>query len=133
MPNRPGRLCVHSTTCGIIVHPPQTRCAEHLLLLSQLDARRRGNSHERGYDARHRRWRKIILWRDPICKGCGKALSTHADHIVPLSQGGTWQLSNGQGLCESCHNTKTATVDSPRNFDKRGYGVEILGDISPAT
>jgi 5-methylcytosine-specific restriction protein A len=107
MPNRPGRLCVGSSHCGVIVHPPQNLCAAHQLLLSQIDARRRGTSHERGYDARHRRWRKIILWRDPLCKGCGRALSTHADHIVPLSQGGDWQVSNGQGLCQSCHNRKT--------------------------
>jgi hypothetical protein len=29
-----------------------------------------------------------------------------ADHIVRIKVGGTWDLSNGQGLCESCHATK---------------------------
>ena len=107
MPNRPGRLCV-GTNCGVIVHYPDTRCATHKLMLSQADQRRRGNSAQRGYDARHRHWRKMVLARHPICCDCHMALSTHADHIVPLSKGGTWKLENGQGLCQSDHNKKTA-------------------------
>ena len=107
MPNRPGRLCV-GTNCSVIVHHPDTRCAAHKLALSQADYRRRGAASSYGYDARHRRWRLFILRRDPICKDCQMALSTRADHITPISQGGDWSLENGQGLCESCHNRKTA-------------------------
>ncbi|HUK20572.1 MAG TPA: HNH endonuclease signature motif containing protein [Gemmatimonadales bacterium] len=78
-------------------------CAEH----RRVRERRRGSSAKRGYDARHRRWRLLVLARDPICKGCNRTLSTDADHIVPLSKGGTWELSNAQGLCRACHATKT--------------------------
>ena len=72
----------------------------------------RGTAASRGYDARHRRWRKMILARDPICVMCratGMAVvATVADHIIPLRQGGGWELENGRGLCHSHHNQVTA-------------------------
>lgn len=107
MPTSPGRLCCHAN-CDEIVHPPESHCAKHKTLLATRDVEARGSAASRGYDARHRRWRLFILRRDPICKDCGRAPSNHADHIVALAQGGTWALSNGQGLCETCHNQKTA-------------------------
>lgn len=75
----------------------------------------RGTAASRGYDARHRSWRRVILTRDPMCRIgiiCGgRAASTVADHIIPLNAGGTWDMSNGQGACEKCHNHKRATSD----------------------
>ena len=54
------------------------------------------------------KWRKTIIARDPICRfpGCRKP-SAEADHIVPRSKGGGWELENGQGLCKSHHSQKT--------------------------
>ena len=73
----------------------------------------RPSSHARGYDARHRKWAKLVLSRDPICKGyprgerCLKP-STQADHIVPIALGGEpLDLLNGQGLCRAHHLRKT--------------------------
>jgi 5-methylcytosine-specific restriction endonuclease McrA len=71
--------------------------------------------HQGIYDtAKHRTWRRMVLARHPICEGwppgChGLAVvpSVVADHIVPLSEGGGWVLSNGAGMCISCHNRKT--------------------------
>ena len=37
------------------------------------------------------RWlklRRIVLARDPVCRICGNAASTDADHIVPIREGG---------------------------------------------
>jgi 5-methylcytosine-specific restriction endonuclease McrA len=66
------------------------------------------SASQRGYDHNHRKWRAVILRRDPICKMCNSALSTHADHIIPINQGGSkYDYSNGQGLCVSCHNRKS--------------------------
>jgi len=74
--------------------------------------RQRGSSAARGYGARHRRWRAMILARDPLCVHCrerGRTTpATEADHIVPLRRGGGWSLENGQGLCKSCHSRRTA-------------------------
>jgi len=64
----------------------------------------RGTVTEQGYGAAHRRWAAAVLARHPICP-CG-ALATVADHVIPLRQGGTQDLSNGQGLCTRCHQRK---------------------------
>jgi 5-methylcytosine-specific restriction protein A len=61
--------------------------------------------------------RRIILFRDPICKICGVAFSTVADHKIPArkyvaAHGGDvesfFDESNLQGVCKSCHDAKTA-------------------------
>lgn len=38
----------------------------------------------------------------------------HADHIVPLADGGDWSDENGQLLCEPCHKAKTAREAAER-------------------
>jgi 5-methylcytosine-specific restriction protein A len=51
--------------------------------------------------------RRAILQRDPICRHCHTRQSTIADHIIPVAEGGTDTITNGQGLCDPCHHTKT--------------------------
>lgn len=51
--------------------------------------------------------RRAILARDPICQACGTAPSTDADHIVPVAEGGSEHITNGQGLCAECHQVKS--------------------------
>jgi 5-methylcytosine-specific restriction protein A len=78
--------------------PQHTRAREH----------RRGSASRRHYDRRHRQQRLLILARDPICRGCGRAPSTVDDHIVPITAGGSKSDSlNQQGLCTDCHGWKT--------------------------
>jgi len=63
-----------------------------------------------------RQWRKlrlVILQRDPVCKECERLgrveSSTVCDHIQPINKGGAkLNPSNLQGLCERCHNSKSA-------------------------
>lgn len=43
------------------------------------------------------------------CKECGKTnkeTTLHADHIIPVSKGGTDELDNFQTLCEECNTAK---------------------------
>lgn len=62
------------------------------------------------------KWRKIrelVLKTNPLCTHCYMqdkyTLATVADHIKPVRQGGeVWELSNLQGLCEACHNSKSS-------------------------
>jgi 5-methylcytosine-specific restriction endonuclease McrA len=74
-----------------------------------------------------RRWKNGVqpraMHRDPFCKRCETALSQLVDHIVPASvaiaqakasgrypydpHAGFYLMSNLQGLCRSCHKTKT--------------------------
>lgn len=71
-------------------------------------------SHSSGFP---KRTRQRILRQDPwcTCAGCshhsGPCVdrSTIADHIVPKAEGGTDDLTNGQGLCAPCHDHKTRT------------------------
>ena len=87
-------------------------CKKHTRIAEHENSSRRGTSAERGYDARHRRWRTMVLNNYPVCNRCKVKPSTVADHIEPLDNrnpyDGNWSLSNGQGLCHACHNKKTA-------------------------
>ena len=43
------------------------------------------------------------------CKGLGRVtVATQLDHIVALDNGGTDTPGNRQGLCDACHEIKTA-------------------------
>ena len=54
-----------------------------------------------------RRFRAVVLAREPRCRQCG-APATEADHVVPIAEGGTNDPhTNGQALCEPCHDAKT--------------------------
>lgn len=70
-------------------------------------------------------WRKFskrYKESHPLCVECEKkdlvVLAKVVDHINPINNGGE-KLSedNVQGLCESCHNRKSAN-------ESRGYGVK---------
>lgn len=74
----------------------------------------RPSAAARGYcDKAHKAWRLAVLTRDAWqCQGCLRVCSdrreAHADHIVPISQGGErYDVANGQTLCLRCHGRKT--------------------------
>ena len=78
------------------------------------DESARPSAAARGYcDRAHRAWRQAVLTRDAWqCRSCGRVCSdhreAHADHIVPVSQGGErYDVANGQCLCVRCHGRKT--------------------------
>ena len=98
-----------ATPCGTPRCPAIAGRSGYCAKCQRAYERRRGSSAQRGYGAFHRRWRAAILRRDPVCKSCGRAPSTVADHIRPLSWGGDWSEDNGQGLCKPCHDRKTMT------------------------
>jgi len=81
--------------------------------------------HERGYGKEHERIRAEMMRTIICCQECEKhgrdRLGTIADHIIPLSRGGTGDRSNYQLLCKDCSDEKTAR-DAGRSA-KRGGGV----------
>ncbi len=80
----------------------------------------RGSSSRRGLGPRHRKWRKHILARDPLCRGCQREYSAHADHIIPRKPGEEdLNPENGQGLCAGCHSYKTAVEQRDPFFGLR--------------
>ena len=68
-------------------------------------------SSDRGYGAKWRKVRDLVLRSEPLCRTCSNAgrltAATEVDHIVPKSQGGDDQVANLQPICRSCHNVKT--------------------------
>lgn len=75
--------------------------------------------------------RARLLGENPMCSMCGTSVATELDHIKALTNGGTNDDDNLQGLCAACHEVKTLkdlgqrprgttgldgwpTVDSPR-------------------
>lgn len=119
MPEALARFCI-AANCNVLVVPPSCRCLEHKREGARRDLARRGTVASMGYDARHARWRKRVLARDRVCVRCKRALATEADHVVALEDGGGWSLSNGQGLCCSCH--------SKKSFEDRRRRGDVLKD-----
>ncbi len=93
------------------------RCDEH----KRAADKARGTSKERGYSTPgHRRFRRLVLRRDPICVICKTAPSSVADHY-PVSRrdlvasGANPDDPNaGRGVCKPCHDRSTATTDGQR-------------------
>lgn len=61
---------------------------------------------------RLQRLRKTLFDQQPLCVECLKhdrvREATQRDHKIPLSQGGTESDDNVQGLCDACHDAKSA-------------------------
>lgn len=60
--------------------------------------------------------RKYVFERDNYqCQSCQKvdltAKNLQVDHIIPLAQGGTNDMSNFQTLCAKCNREKSAKLD----------------------
>jgi 5-methylcytosine-specific restriction protein A len=79
----------------------------------------RGTASQRGYGARWRRLRQMVLATYPICadpygehRATGQVVAaTDVDHITARSAGGADTLANLQALCHACHSRKTVTAD----------------------
>lgn len=98
------------------------RCDEH----RRAADRARGN---RGYSSpRHRRFRRLVLQRDPVCVVCDAALATVADHF-PISRRDLIDSGEdpdnpdaGRGLCKPCHDRETAR-HQPGGFADPGWNA----------
>ena len=75
----------------------------------------RGGASARGYDARWRTARALVLKQHPLCAFCqaeGKLVqATVVDHIIPYrgDQRLFWDQSNWESLCKECHDKKTGS------------------------
>lgn len=95
MPSQPPRFRPAGSTPA--ERKPWQRPAGHV------DKRKRGRAGVRD--------RRQVLAEEPLCRLCRErglvTASVVVDHIRPLSQGGSDDRSNKQGLCTACHDEKT--------------------------
>lgn len=88
-----------------------------------------------GRDAFWRELRAQVMARDPICKRCHAKPSKHADHKLAKRDGGRDELANLEGLCHSCHSSKTAREDggfgNPRRRGEQGTRRDGRGVVNP--
>ena len=98
---------------------PQRIPSHRPLRLGPRSREARPNAAARGYcSVAHKAWRQAVLnrchWQ---CVDCGRVAygrEMHADHVVPISQGGErYDVTNGAARCVSCHARKT-------NDERRG-------------
>ena len=99
-------------------------CPEHRRQVrKERDARRSG---PRPYSSAHwQRLRRLVLGREPLCRICmadGRVVeATVVDHITPLADGGTNDVTNLQPLCKPCHDRKTMRESvAPKASGRRG-------------
>lgn len=102
MPTAPPARCTDPDCGALAVN--RGRCAEH--------QRKAWANRSRNTDAltgaERARFRAAVLARDPVCRVCGVAPATEADHIIPVAQGGALlDFTTGQGLCAADHLAKT--------------------------
>ncbi len=111
----------HESGCGQPSVRGSRYCEKHVDNNLQLEAERvasRERKRALPWSGWYDRWpwtglhglRATTLAKDPICKACNRAPSRIADHITPHR--GDYNLfcdeKNLQGLCEACHNEKSA-------------------------
>jgi 5-methylcytosine-specific restriction protein A len=87
-------------------------CDHHKPLHKPKSDQFRGNSAERGYDEKWKRFRKFYLAENPMCFDCAKngidRFAREVHHIVKLSAGGErLDPKNCMALCRSCHQIRT--------------------------
>ncbi len=106
MPSAPARIC----GCGQRV-PAGMSCGV-------CSARRSAayQKPERSQFYGTRAWRNVAdvyrAFRSGVCECCGAFGSSHVDHIIPRSRGGSDEVHNLQLLCVPCHSRKSAEEGS---------------------
>jgi len=107
----PSRIATPCARLGCSAASYGRFCTRHTVEERRRQEARRPTAPQRGYGTEWRHLRYAVLLRAPICRICGVASSTDADHIIPRAQGGFDTMQNLQGACKPCHSRKTAGSD----------------------
>lgn len=98
-----------------------SRCAEHTLPpMSEAERRRRHPYRANYVDAEYRKNRELALERaNGRCERCREphGPDKQVDHIVPVRDGGTNDLTNLQVLCRACTKVKNREDKRARRRD----------------
>ena len=105
MPRKPKKPCAYPGCPNLT---DGTYCDKH-----RKEARRQYDQYERAADVHKkygRSWKRVrnsYIKEHPFCEECFKdgkmVLAEEVHHILPVSRGGTNEVSNLMALCQSCH------------------------------
>ena len=109
MPSRAPSLCNHPGCNALTVERYCDKHERERLATGYA----KGKTTERGYGARWRKLRALVLSRDDYlcqtCKASGKLTpATEVDHVRAKAHGGSDDASNLKAICTPCHRAKTA-------------------------
>lgn len=68
-----------------------------------------------------REWKDLLNKYGNKCLKCGSTKRLEADHVIPLSRGGSNSIENIQPLCRTCNSSKSTKI-----IDFRPFGNIIL-------
>ena len=71
-------------------------------------------------------WDALRTWFGDVCLRCQTGGSLTADHVVPLSVGGTDSIDNLQPLCHSCNASKQQKATDYRDPEQLAQFLAIL-------
>jgi len=69
----------------------------------------------------HREWTELLNKYEGKCLQCGSTENIEADHVVPITKGGSNSIENIQPLCRRCNRKKWTKI-----LDFRPFGRAIL-------
>lgn len=76
--------------------------------------------------ATQKEWVELCTHYEFVCLCCGRRepeIKLTADHVIPLSKGGTNFIENIQPLCQSCNSSKhRAIIDYRVNWGEENQG-----------
>lgn len=70
-------------------------------------------------------WQELCEHYGQICLCCRKKRKLTADHIIPVSKGGTSDINNIQPLCKPCNSKKGDRVIDFRPDNKKVFYVQL--------
>lgn len=109
MPLRAKSIC-RAAGCNVLKDRPGY-CTRHGHLTPKAWSNTSSASDGRMRGRRLQEARAELFRRNPLCVNCERngvtRLAAERDHIIPLFEGGTDDLSNTTGLCKPCHQAKT--------------------------
>jgi 5-methylcytosine-specific restriction endonuclease McrA len=92
--------------------------------------RRRTAKNQAGGSYTVAEWKTLCEQYDNRCLRCGKKEKLTFDHVIPVSKGGSSDISNGQPLCFSCNAGKRDKTTDYRTKPgiKRWFQKRLFGD-----
>lgn len=107
MPYKPKKPCAHPGCPELVTG---RFCEKHQKQDRQRYDQQRGTAAQRGYDARWRRLRAMVLAEEPLCREClrqGRVTpATDVHHIDGDAR--NMRRENLEPLCHECHSRHTA-------------------------